>query len=237
MHNEIELIRLINEYEQSNQTMPILFHGTDESVIDLSDTERESINKACEIIIFTLFKILKTKSIGFTDPRLLKSKDSHGDSSYAYVCAESRFNSSSLYSYGDFYSTNNLPRAIRFSDQAWIYGETGWVANRLVEASEEIGLTFPDDEQFIQAYNLFNQRKQRRKSPVVLMLLNCPIRYCQTEKGAPINDELGKAILDKRIAMNFRVSSKCLYDFPAIYLIKNKYYNDLITTWNEYVKR
>ena len=185
-----EIFRVIekNWNDNDNTMLPPMFHGTDASLISLAKSERDQLNTACETVIFELLKLFKANSIKSTDKRLMNSRDSYGNSSDAFIKAEGRLNKSPLYSYGDFYVTNNPQRAIGYSKEAWIYGETGWVANRLIEGSWALGLKLPDDTSFNYAMQLLDKRKQREKAPIVLMFINRTSSELRNEDGSSSED-------------------------------------------------
>jgi hypothetical protein len=174
LKSEDEIYRTLmncwHDYDDSK--LPPLFHGTDASLVGLSKAERLQLNTDCELIIKTLYSLYKANSIKITDKRLIASRDSYGHSATAFVFAEARANKSPLYSYGEFYVTNNPSRAMGYSTEAWIYGETGWIANRLIEGAKAINLQLPDNDEFKTAVQTIDARKQKPKHPVILMVLN-----------------------------------------------------------------
>ncbi len=60
--------------------------------------------------------------------------------------AKARLSGSKRYNYSDFYISSDPSIAIGYSKEAWIYGETGQITNRLAEPINELGLLLPDDD-------------------------------------------------------------------------------------------
>lgn len=225
-------------HDNDDSIMPPLFHGTDASLIGISQTERESLNNACEIIIHSLCKLFADNSVNITDERLINSKDNHGNSANAYVYAQARINKSVLYSYDDFYVTNDPSRAAGYSKQAWIYGETGWVANRLVLGAGELGFDLPHDDAFIKALELINQRKKKDKDPVILMITNVNSSDCYSEDGTAIGADAGElsfwmeVFKQKMSTQSLRIKQQRDLNDISAYMIRERDYAKLIDSWN-----
>lgn len=225
-------------HDNNDSVMPPLFHGTDASLISIPRAERKRLREACEIVIDSLCSILEDNSVSITDERLLNSKDNHGNSANAYVYAQARRNKSSLYSYDDFCVTNDPSRAIGYSKQAWIYGETGWVANRLIIGVGELGINLPYDDEFRNALNLINQRKIMEKNPVVLMVVNVNTSECYRENGTalganPVELSFWMDVLKQKMStQSLRIKNWCKIDEISGYVISESDYSKLVDAWN-----
>lgn len=241
LQTEKEILEIfINNWNDNDETaLPPLFHGTDSSLVDLSQAKRKQLNEACEIIIHDLLKLYKSNSISLTDKRLVDCRDSYGRSSHAYYYAQARANNSSRYSYGDFYVTNSPARAIYYSLEAWIFGETGWVANRLVEGSKALGLDLPNNGVFQQAYALFEMRKQRMKNPEVLIVVNGNATELYTEDGDSFKEfdqeELASEIHHLKnassITDSYRLGIQLMDESSEIYRVNKDHYSELLKAW------
>ena len=190
LKKESDIARVLEKswHDNDDFLLPPMFHGTDVSLINISGEERMRLNDSCETIIADLIKLYKANHINYTNKRLIGCRDSHGHSATAMVMAEARINTSLLYSYGDFYVTNNPNRAISYSQEAWLYGETGWVAKRLIEGAVALGLPLPNSEQFKRALELLDTRRNMAKDPVVLMIENANSLDFWNEKGEKYKD-------------------------------------------------
>ena len=237
LQDETEIQQVINEHWHSfdDNILPPLFHGTDSSLIGMPRQERTIINEACEVIIKSIYELFKKNSISITDKVLMSVKDSYGDAANAYVKAGGRINSSYLYRYGDFYVTNNPRRAIGYSKESWIFGETGEVANLLVEGAYALGLALPEDSEFTKAYKIYDDRKKRIKDPIVIVITDCKCTELLDIKGVSILDDKDgvpidyvKYIKEKSICDSFIISEDLLVNDNDIYTIKPVFYEKLV---------
>lgn len=243
----IEVLK--NSWHDHDETvLPPMFHGTDAALIGLTKAERDQLNAMCESIINPLVKLYEDNSIGMLkmDNRLFESRDSHGSSAWAYYFAKQRTENSSLYSYGDFYVTNEPNRAVGYSSEAWIFGETGWTTNRLIEGAKALGLDLPDDDAFRRAFQSFEIQKQKSKTPVVLMVINGSSSKLFLEGGTNIREdcdspeEFSKKI--QSIKDNMTSTSSYRYDIQSleenqkIYLIKQDSFSNLECAWKNLSK-
>lgn len=250
LQNEEDLIELLahNWNDNDDSLLPPMFHGTDVSLVGISKTEREQINNACEVIINACAKLYEDNSISLynMDQRLFESRDRYGNSAWAYRFAKKRAQKSSLYSYGGFYVSNDPKRAIGYSREAWILGETGWTANRLVEGTKAIGLDLPNDDTFKKAFDIFKKRKQGSKAPVVLMVVNCSSSVLFMEDGEQYSDvydspeEFAKEIQSIKNHMfvtdSYRLGFQDIIESLQFFLIEQENYPDLLNAWNRYRK-
>ncbi len=247
---EEEILQVLkNSWHDNDETvLPPIFHGTDASLIGLTKAERDQLNAMCETIISFLIRLYEDNSINMShmDNRLFESRDSYGSSATAYRIAKQRAEKSLLYNYGDFYVTNYPDRAIGYSQEAWIFGETGWTANRLIEGAKAVGLDYPDDETYRNAFQLFDILKQKSKTPVVLLIINGSSSELYTEGGTNIKDDCdspeefsGKiqSIKDSiTLCASYRFDIHSLDENQEIYLIKQDNYNNLERAWKELSK-
>lgn len=228
-------------FEHDDTKLPPLFHGTDSSLIGISKQDREQINYACEKIIFDIYALLKSEGISIIDKRLMNSRDSYSTSADAYAAAGGRVNNSPLYRYGDFYVTNDPQIAVGYSKEAWILGETGRVANRLVEGAEAVGIELPREDEFINAIKLFDERKSLKKNPVVLMITDCDSSEIYSLGGENIKkrdetDFLGfiHGLKELTSMYSYQLSRKTLEKDATFFMVEAKHYTELINAWREY---
>ncbi|MBQ3905769.1 MAG: hypothetical protein II743_03295 [Lachnospiraceae bacterium] len=234
-----------NSWHDGDMTrLPPMFHGTDASLVEITKSERDSLYQACDIIISRLFSLFKANSISDADERLQKSRDSYGRSSTAYRFAESRLKKSPFYSYGDYYVSNSPNRAIIYSKEAWICGETGWCANRLIEGANAVGLDLPDDAAFLDAFAKYNARKQREKEPVVIMVTNASSSDWYMETGYHYADmqkeRFEQVLMDLKnaffMAESYRLGNVSEQNGQQFYMIKEDHFPDLLNAWNLFQK-
>lgn len=239
LHNEEDILKVINEHWHSddNTLLPPMFHGTDFSLMNIANEERDLINGACELIIRTIHKKFRERGIGITDKKLMAIRDSYGDAANAYIKAGGRVNNNSLYSYGDFYVTNNPQRAEGYSREAWILGETGQVANLLVEGARALNIELPTDESFVDAYNVFCNRRNGIKDPVIIVVTDCRFSELYYENGKQINYESEIKTLkkdNKSICCSYRLGKETLENDASYYVVRKKLFSNLIRIYYEF---
>ena len=224
-----------------DEYLPPMFHGTDASLIYCSTQERNHINNACETIIQSLCDLYRDNSIDEFDNRLLESKDSYSDSSLALIAAKARLSGSKRYNYSDFYISSDPSIAIGYSKEAWIFGETGQITNRLVEPINELGLLLPDDDSFKEAYDLFVQRRNKPKNPIVLLLVNCRAKDIESLEGVDLfenNPETlslyVKGLKEKCMTSSYRLKQKAFAENIKAYVINSQLFDGLVRAWNTY---
>ena len=236
-----EIFKVLEEARNSgnDDLLPAMFHGTDCSLIEIDTPERKRIGNACETIIELLVELYKANAVNPSDERLYELRDSFGTSGLAYQTACLRKENNPHYRYGDFYVTNNPKRAIGYSGEAWIAGETGWTTNRLVEGTQALGLALPDNKTFNEAFALFSKRKQSEKSPAVLIVTGGKASALYTEGGTNIKEDSGGNFAKeiKGIKNNHLFADSYRLDIDGsekIFIIKEEHYPQLLGAWKEF---
>lgn len=221
--------------------LPPVFHGTDASIFTILPQERKQIEEACDVLISFLVQLYAENSIVPYDKRLVNSRDERGNTGDALVKAQGRMNNSPLFSYEHFCVTNHPRRAIGYSQQSWICGETGWIAYRLLETAKDIGLVFPDNYQFNRSMDLINQRKLVADDPMVLILVDVDSLGICLESGTELKpnsntDKLFHKISDIKNCNNIhslRLGKNILENVDCVYAVKKLNYDKLLNAWNE----
>lgn len=248
LRTEEEILTVLKDHFHKEDLMkaPPLYHGTDESVVALTRKEREDINKACETVMYSVLdQIIKRQEVNFDNPEypsidmrspmytaFVQSIDNYGSSYEAYYFALRRRNDEPKFQYGDFYVSTWADRAMGYSREAWIYGETGWIANRLVEGAKEVGIALPTDPEFIEAYKIFDERKQRKKSPVVLIITDCDISRVFTEVGTELDIYDRERLKSPGVGDSYRLSYP-EKNTDGIYMVKEEHYPELKKAWSK----
>jgi len=216
-----------------------MFHGTDASMLSLLPQEREQIEAACDVVITALVKLFKDNSISITDKRLMGSYDERSNSGDALAKAQGRVNNSSLYNYDYFFVTNHPSRAIHYSKQSWICGESGWVANRLLETAQEIKMVLPNDDRFNRSLNVLNMRKQLQDDPMVMILVDVDSSGVCLENGVELKSDSDTDKLAVKISFvksrnkicSIRLGKTALENVKNVYVVKKSNYNELMRAW------
>lgn len=236
LYTSEEILKILTEnwHENDASKLPPMFHGTDESLINISKEERLKLNGACETIIKGLVKLFVDHSINpYWDETLQNCRDDHGNSRTVYGHALARLAGSKLYSYGDFYVSNEPDLAIDYSKIAWIFGETGWMTNRLVEGAAALGFSLPDDDDFKNAFSVFESRKNRAKKPVVIMVSNSDSAALYMKNGMDIHDYELQSIRKIKGEDSYRLELPESERGLTFYSIKEDDYPELLNAWNQ----
>ena len=239
--DEIYSVLLNSWYDNDDSKLPPMFHGTDASVVSLSKAERLQLKSDCDLVIKTLYSQYRANGIKITDKRLIASRDSYGHSATALVFAEARVNGKPLYSYDEFYVTNNPNRAIGYSKEAWIYGESGWIANRLIEGARAVNIQLPNDNDFTRAVGIIDKRKQKPKQPVILMIINgCSLELFR-ESGEnyksifqdQFSEEIQNIKSEVTVTRSFRLRNLSPKKDSLTYMIRKENYGELLLAWEK----
>lgn len=203
--------------------LPPMYHGTDMSLVNASKEERDHIKKICDNVISHLYEYYIEKGIN-KDKRLITCRDSYGSTATALSMVGGRLAKNPLYRYGDFYIANNPGRVINYSKESWIYGETGWIANRLYEGLLLLNEDLPCNESYKEDLNEFIERRSNKKDPIVLILNDLPQISVKTEGGKPIFDIFVKSMYECDVSGSYKLSSDFpLEDFEVYYLKEENY--------------
>ena len=216
-----------------------VFHGTDSSMFSILTQERKQIEEACDYIISELVRLYNENAISITDKRLMNSRDDYSNAGDALVKAQARINKSEFYNYDYYFVTNNPRKAIGYSNHAWICGESGWVANRLLEAAREIDLTLPDNDQFNRGLYLIDKRKQLIKDPMVLILVDVDSTGVCLENGIELKPSSDtdrfsikiKSVKSHNTVYSLRLKKSVLERMDCIYSVKKENYDKLMDAW------
>lgn len=236
-----EILNIVSSHwhADNDAVLSPMFHGTDASMLYIMPQEREQIEVACGVIITALVQLYKDNSLGITDKRLMSSCDERSNSGDALVKAQGRVNKSRFYNYDYFCVTNHPLRAIDYSKQSWICGESGWVANRLLETAKDLDLVLPDDDQFNQSLCLLNNRKRLRDDPLVLVLVDVDSFGVCLEDGTQLKrdsdaDKHAFKISDVKChddVFSLRIEKDFLENIENLYAVRKSNYDELINAW------
>ena len=241
LHSEEDILKAMKEHwhADDNSLLPPMFHGTDYSLIDLSSGDRVVINEACVLIIESIYKLFRDRNISiYGNKTLMNVKDSYGSAQDAYIKAGGRVNNNALYEYGDFYVTNNPQRAEGYSREAWILGETGWVANLLLKGACSLGIELPSDAEFVNAYRIIDNRRNRIKNPTIIVVTDCKYSELYSEQGEQFNDDFEMNILKddchKGYRCSYRLGKNTLEKDAVNYVVRKELITDLIRIYYEF---
>ena len=118
-----------------------LYHGTDDFIGYMSKEEREDMKKKCFLMIELLSKIYDVN--GFDKVYSGEnSKEINAILDYL-IAAHSALKNNVFYEYNDTYLTSSLQEAIKFSKNAYHFGEIGTIAWKLYEGLSIINYELP----------------------------------------------------------------------------------------------
>lgn len=235
----LEIIELKTKDEIINAIMPYykeenadfwfapMYHGTDYSLVNISDSDRKAINDCCERIMYKLYDFCIEHGID-KDKRIYTIKNSYGSMGSALLFAKLRKNEAGQYRYGEFYITDGLPRAIGYSKEAWILGETGWIANTLYDGTLAINGSIPDGFISEQDNRLFLERKSKEKDPVILVFVKLLKEEVLLDDGREVEDFMVRTSYDCGSYSSYKLKRSFNFDQSKAFMLKKENFNYLL---------
>ena len=202
----------------------LMYHGTDQNVLNMTEDERRRAAYVCGEISRISYSVLKENNVSFitNTAEQIISKNRLGDYWFiacnAMIKYESRVNNSALYQYDDLYITNSIERAMRYAKNSFVFGEQGSVAYDLYK-----GATFFTDftsllsNEEIDVFNEFLFMANREKQPVVVLFEDLPIEDIRFENGNRIN---GLDVYSDNLIGSYRLSNKGKYKLTEMKAIR-----------------
>ena len=159
-----------------------LYHGTDDFIGYMSKEEREDIKKKCFLMIELLSKIYDDNK--FEKVYSGKNTKEINDILDYLIAAHSALKNNVFYEYNDIYMTSSLQAAIKFSKNAYHYGEIGTIAWKLYEGISIVNYQLPQLTQEQQdALDSIIGFAKHDPEPVVYAFKNLPIENLVEEGG------------------------------------------------------
>lgn len=159
-----------------------LYHGTDDFIGNMSKEEREDIKKKCFLMIELLSKIYDDNK--FEKVYSGKNTKEINDILDYLIAAHSALKNNVFYEYNDIYLTSSLQDAIKFSKNAYHYGEIGTIAWKLYEGISIVNYQLPQLTQEQQdALDSIIGFAEHDPEPVVYAFKNLPIENLVEEGG------------------------------------------------------
>ena len=159
-----------------------LYHGTDDFIGYMSKEEREDIKKKCFLMIELLSKIYDVN--GFDQVYSGENSKEINDILDYLIAAHSALKNNVFYEYNDTYLTSSLQEAIKFSKNAYHFGEIGTIAWKLYEGLSIINYELPPlNQEQQEALDSIIGFADHDPEPVVYAFKNLPIENLVEEGG------------------------------------------------------
>ena len=159
-----------------------LYHGTDDFIGYMSKEEREDIKKKCFLMIELLSKIYDDNK--FEKVYSGKNTKEINDILDYLIAAHSALKNNVFYEYNDTYLTSSLQEAIKFSKNAYHFGEIGTIAWKLYEGLSIINYELPPlNQEQQEALDSIIGFADHDPEPVVYAFKNLPIENLVEEGG------------------------------------------------------
>ena len=159
-----------------------LYHGTDDFIGYMSKEEREDMKKKCFQMIELLSKIYDDNE--FEKVYSGENTKEINDILDYLIAAHSTLKNNVFYEYNDTYLTSSLQDAIKFSKNAYHYGEIGTIAWKLYEGISIVNYQLPQLTQEQQdALDSIIGFAEHDPEPVVYAFKNLPIENLVEEGG------------------------------------------------------
>lgn len=159
-----------------------LYHGTDDFIGYMSIEEREDMKKKCFLMIELLSKIYDVN--GFDKVYSGENSKEINDILDYLIAAHSALKNNVFYEYNDTYLTSSLQEAIKFSKNAYHFGEIGTIAWKLYEGLSIINYELPPlNQEQQEALDSIIGFADHDPEPVVYAFKNLPIENLVEEGG------------------------------------------------------
>ena len=159
-----------------------LYHGTDDFIGYMSKEEREDMKKKCFLMIELLSKIYDVN--GFDKVYSGENSKEINDILDYLIAAHSALKNNVFYEYNDTYLTSSLQEAIKFSKNAYHFGEIGTIAWKLYEGLSIINYELPPlNQEQQEALDSIIGFADHDPEPVVYAFKNLPIENLVEEGG------------------------------------------------------
>ena len=159
-----------------------LYHGTDDFIGYMSKEEREDMKKKCFLMIELLRKIYDVN--GFDKVYSGENSKEINDILDYLIAAHSALKNNVFYEYNDTYLTSSLQEAIKFSKNAYHFGEIGTIAWKLYEGLSIINYELPPlNQEQQEALDSIIGFADHDPEPVVYAFKNLPIENLVEEGG------------------------------------------------------
>ena len=159
-----------------------LYHGTDDFIGCMSKEEREDMKKKCFLMIEFLSKIYDVN--GFDKVYSGENSKEINDILDYLIAAHSALKNNVFYEYNDTYLTSSLQEAIKFSKNAYHFGEIGTIAWKLYEGLSIINYELPPlNQEQQEALDSIIGFADHDPEPVVYAFKNLPIENLVEEGG------------------------------------------------------
>ena len=159
-----------------------LYHGTDDFIGCMSKEEREDMKKKCFLMIELLSKIYDDNE--YEKVYSGENTKEINDILDYLIAAHSALKNNVFYEYNDTYLTSSLQEAIKFSKNAYHFGEIGTIAWKLYEGLSIINYELPPlNQEQQEALDSIIGFADHDPEPVVYAFKNLPIENLVEEGG------------------------------------------------------
>ena len=159
-----------------------LYHGTDDFIGCMSKEEREDMKTKCFLMIELLSKIYDDNE--FEKVYSGENTKEINDILDYLIAAHSALKNNVFYEYNDTYLTSSLQEAIKFSKNAYHFGEIGTIAWKLYEGLSIINYELPPlNQEQQEALDSIIGFADHDPEPVVYAFKNLPIENLVEEGG------------------------------------------------------
>lgn len=208
----------------TGESKRLMYHGTDQSVLNMTEDERRRAAYVCGEISRISYSILKENKVSYiTNTKEQAASKNRLKDDWVIVCNamikyEGRVNDNALFQYDDLFITNSIERARRYAENSFIFGEQGCVAYDLYKGASYFtdfnsGLSREEREILNEFLNMANIERQ----PVIVLFEDLPIEDILFENGKPVR---GLDIYSKSWECSFRLNNRERYKLSEMKVIK-----------------
>lgn len=184
-----------------------LYHGTDDCIGYMSKEEREDMKKKCFLMIEVLNKVYD--DYGFEKKYSGENPKEINEILDYLIKAHSALKKNVFYEYNDTYLTSSKQEAIKFSKNAYHFGEIGTIAWKLYEGLSIINYELPPlNQEQQEALDSIIGFADHDPEPVIYSFINLPIENLVEEGGRKKEFEMAlnkkTGTLNPRTPLNLR---------------------------------
>lgn len=189
--------------------LPILYHGTDARLIEMSTTSLRSYIKDCNEVVDCLWSILKPyndmESVEtvfngqtvYVERQKIRRYEEVLNNYSAGLCAnivgkmymlQAREKGNGLYQYGSLYFTSFKNKAYNYAFNSFGGGEIGTTAYRMIQAVEALCLSsWKTNDNIVSAIENIKSFAESESKPVIIPIENIDINFLYEENGNMLN--------------------------------------------------
>lgn len=168
--------------KDKSQSGITVYHGTDEAILKLKNSERKLIKEACKTVFDFYYPVFEQLQDSFLYRTGVFSKIDRYE--YSRFMGLFIHPNNELFEYKDFYVTNSERRAESYARNSLDFGEIGHFVNLMLSCADKYKIDLPQKPQeVLSAIQVINEFKAKEHHPVVIEFKNIGSERLLSEAG------------------------------------------------------